>query len=94
MLVVEPPVGIELFSQHQQRRCFGERSVFAQQFSLKFLDTFLVFASLLAVICLLGFVRLLTADEGLSPRKDLRHDESLFAPDMTFQENSQRRQLS
>jgi hypothetical protein len=70
VLVVESPVGIELFSQHQQLGCFGQCSVFAQQFSLKFLDSFLVFARLLAVFCLLGFVRRLTANEGLSPRED------------------------
>ncbi|MDG6416488.1 hypothetical protein QCD78_28535, partial [Pseudomonas syringae pv. actinidiae] len=38
----------ELFSQHQQRRGFSERLVFAAQFALKFLYAFLVFARLLS----------------------------------------------
>jgi hypothetical protein len=66
------PVVVELFSQHQQRRCFSERLVFAAQFALKFLDAFLVFARLLSIVFLLGLFRCLAGDEGLSPGSDLR----------------------
>ncbi len=52
LVVVRPPVVVELFSQHQQRGCFSERLVFAAQFALKFLDAFLVLARLLAIFFL------------------------------------------
>ncbi|EPM79441.1 hypothetical protein A3SO_06225 [Pseudomonas syringae pv. actinidiae ICMP 19072] len=71
VLVDGPPVVVELFSQHQQRRGFSERLVFAAQFALKFLYAFLVFARLLTVFFLLGLFRLLARDERVSPRVDL-----------------------
>ncbi len=66
-----PPVVVELFSQHQQRGCFSERFVFAAQFALKFMDTFLVFVRLLPIFFLLSLLRLLAGDEGLPPSRDL-----------------------
>jgi hypothetical protein len=64
-----PPVVVELFSQHQQRGCFSERLVFAAQFTLKFLDAFLVIARLLAVFFLLGLRQFLAGDESLPPSR-------------------------
>ena len=68
LVVVRPPVVVELFSQHQQRGCFSERLVFAAQFALKFLDAFLVLARLLAIFFLLSLCRFLAGDKSYADK--------------------------
>src|SRR3990167_1551729 len=67
VLAVVAPVGVQLFSQHQNRCRLGQRLVLAAQLALQLTDAFLVCLGLLALGLSLRLCRLLAADARLPP---------------------------